>query len=171
MENIRLKRIYEFESIDEEFNISSLLGSLGVGSANTIKSYIVDALMTSLGMDKDSFLGKIINNAVQKMDFLHLTKYFTGGKESIGEWADIIVNGIVGALEDEISDSLFKGAFGTDVNNPIYKILKNTFKTAVNEEIFKNTIKDGVIEILGGTNSNEPLNIKDVFSKIKDLNK
>lgn len=163
---MRIQRLEDFSPVNEDFDFMKILSGLGSGGSNVIKGLVFDTIMGTMGFDKDSFMGKIIKNVIYRMELTKISKYFTGDKKAIAEWADAIVVGIVAAFEEELIDKIFIDFMKIDKNSPVYKILRESFKNAINDEIFKKHIRDGVVQILGGQNEQGK-----AFSPMSLLNK
>lgn len=149
---MRIQRLEEFSTVNEDFDLMGIVSGLGSGASNVIKELVVDSIMKVMGFDKDSFMGKIIKNTIYRMELTQISKYFTGDKKAIGEWAEAIVVGIVAAFEEELIDKIFIDFMKLDKNSLVYKTLRESFKNAINDDIFKNHIRDGVVKILQGSN-------------------
>jgi hypothetical protein len=164
---MRIQRLEEFHDINEDFDLMGIVSGLGSGASNVLKGIVADYIMDLMGFDKESFMGKIIKNTVYRMELTQITKYFAGDKKSIGEWADALVIGLVGALEEELLDKVFVDMMKIEKDSVIYKVLRESFKNAINDDIFKNHIKEGVVKILEGENAKgKGFSTKSILGKI-----
>jgi hypothetical protein len=164
---MRIQRLEEFQDINEDFDLMGIISGLGSGASNVLKGLAADYIMDLMGFDKESFMGKIIKNTIYRMELTQIAKYFSGDKKSIGEWADALVVGLVGALEEELLDKVFIDMMKIEKDSTIYKVLRESFKNAINDDIFKNHIKDGIVKILGGENEKgKEFSPKSILSKI-----
>jgi len=74
-----IKNFSEFESTNEEFDLSSIFSNLGNVGADLVKGKVAEYLYGYLGVKPESILGTVITNLVETIDFSEYWDIITGG--------------------------------------------------------------------------------------------
>ena len=122
----------------------SLMSAPG-GFIDTIEQMIIEKILTKLfgSYDPDTFLGAVISNVIENIDFTSIAKYF--GENNCEPIVDTLYNGISEAI---IQQGITK-IFGVDSQSGlITNTMKEAFTNAVNSTEFQTTLRNGIKEVI-----------------------
>jgi hypothetical protein len=121
-----IKNFSEFESANEGFDVTSLLGNLGDVGADLVKSKAAEYLYGYLGIKPESLLGTIISKLVQTVDFKEYWDIITGkGDFPISKIAPKLADATIEVVTDKGVDGIASSFNSTlDKNGLIYRAIK-----------------------------------------------
>lgn len=137
-----IKNFSEFESTNEDFNLDSLLGSVGEAGAGLLKSKIVEYLYGYLGVTPQSLLGLIISKAAQTVDFSEYWDIITGqGDFPISKIAPKFADATIEIIADRGIDGIATSVNSTlDPNGLIYRAFKEMITDQARQEDFRENL-------------------------------
>jgi hypothetical protein len=137
-----IKNFSEFESTNEDFDFSSILGNLGNVGADLIKGKVIEYLYGYLGVSPESVLGTIITNLAETIDFSEYWEIITGGGEmpvdklapkladaTIETFTELGIDGIAGKMNSNL-----------DKSGLIYRSFKEMISNQARKEDFRKSL-------------------------------
>ncbi len=134
----RIKRLEEFQEINEDFSLngilSSILPALGSGFTKTIKQKIVASLMETIGIKPDSVLSVLLQEFVDQLPVADIPGIITGEKGGAEYFAPKLAAFVQETVQRKGMDT-FAEKLGIDPNSGwLYPILRETLQTQIGKE-------------------------------------
>ena len=73
-----IKKFSDFQSTNEDFSLSSLIGSAGEGLVDVAKGKLIEYLYGYFGVKPESLLGTILTNFVEQVDIAEYPQFISG---------------------------------------------------------------------------------------------
>lgn len=140
-----IKNFSEFESTNEDFDFSSIIGNLGNVGADLIKGKVAEYLYGYLGVKPESILGTVITNLVETVDFSEYWDIITGGGDfPISKIAPKLADATIETLAEMGIDGITSKMSSTlDKNGLIYR----SFKEMISNQTRKAEFRENLISM------------------------
>jgi hypothetical protein len=137
-----IKNFSEFESTNEDFDFSSILGSLGNVGSDLIKGKAAEYLYGYLGVKPESILGTVITNLVETVDFKEYWEIITGGGEfPVSKIAPKLADATIETLTEMGIDGITsKVSSNLDKSGLIYRSFKEMLSNQTRKSDFRETL-------------------------------
>jgi hypothetical protein len=147
-----IKKFSDFQSTNEDFSLSSLIGSAGEGLVDVAKGKLIEYLYGYFGVSPKSLFGSMITNFVEQVDIAEYPQFISG---------EINVRDMAPKLADATIETLFEG--GIDGFATRFKIedqdgwVYRTFKEMISNQSRQGDLRKNLIDlwtsVLGGASS------------------
>jgi len=137
-----IKNFSEFESTNEDFDFSSILGNLGNVGTDLIKGKVIEYMYGYLGVSPESILGTIITNLAETIEFSEYWDIITGGGEmpvdklapkladaTIETFTELGIDGLAGKMNSNL-----------DKSGLIYRSFKEMISNQARKEDFRKNL-------------------------------
>ena len=147
-----IKKFSDFQSTNEDFSLSSLIGSAGEGLVDVAKGKLTEYLYGYFGVKSDSLLGTILTNFVEQVDIAEYPQ-FISGEISVRDMAPKLADATIETISDMGIDGIATKFKIEDKNGWIYRTLKEMLSNQTRQADFRETLVGLWTWILGGASS------------------
>jgi hypothetical protein len=119
---------YSPKQINED--LGSLLSNLGGDVLVYFKRYFIQAVLTKIGFDVNSFVGKMLVECLKNFEFLEISKYF--GDRACEEISDELLKCMTDYVSGEGLDAFGQLVFGENFQGIISGTLRQTLQRNLN---------------------------------------
>jgi hypothetical protein len=139
-----IKNFSEFESTNEDFDFSSIMGNLGDVGADLVKGKVAEYLYGYLGVKPESIIGTIITNLVETIDFSEYWEIITGkGDLPVGKLASKLADATIETITELGIDGITsKVSSSLDKSGLIYRGFKELISNQSRKADFRETLID-----------------------------
>lgn len=135
-----LDRVHRRQQLNEQLEeqimntIRSFLGSAGDAILDRIANEMCGPVLTHFGVQRTSFLGRVICEAFENLQASQITAFMRGETTACQVIAQDLVQAIGEALVDEIIE-----LFGVQQNTPMYRAVVAPIIEMITNSVFRNT--------------------------------
>lgn len=139
-----IKNFSEFESTNEDFDFSSIMGNLGDVGADLVKGKVAEYLYGYLGVKPESIIGTIITNLVETIDFSEYWEIITGkGDLPVSKLAPKLADATIETITELGIDGITsKVSSSLDKSGLIYRGFKELISNQARKADFRETLID-----------------------------
>lgn len=140
-----IKNFSEFESTNEDFDFSNIMGNLGDVGADLIKGKVAEYLYGYLGVKPESIIGTIITNLVETIDFSEYWEIITGkGNLPVSKLASKLADATIETITELGIDGIT-----SKVNSNLDKsgLIYRGFKELISNQSRKNEFRENLISM------------------------
>ena len=147
-----IKKFSDFQSTNEDFSLSSLIGSAGEGLVDVAKGKLTEYLYGYFGVKPESLLGTILTNFVEQVDIAEYPQ-FISGEISVRDMAPKLADATIETISEMGIDGIATRFKVEDKNGWIYRTLKEMLSNQTRQADLRETLVDLWTWILGGASS------------------
>ena len=147
-----IKKFSDFQSTNEDFSLSSLIGSAGEGLVDVAKGKLTEYLYGYFGVKPESLLGTIITNFVEQVDIAEYPQ-FISGEISVRDMAPKLADATIETISEMGIDGIATRFKVEDKNGWIYRTLKEMLSNQTRQADLRKTLVELWTWVLGGTSS------------------
>ena len=147
-----IKKFSDFQSTNEDFSLSSLIGSAGEGLVDVAKGKLTEYLYGYFGVKPESLLGTILTNFVEQVDIAEYPQ-FISGEISVRDMAPKLADATIETISDMGIDGIATKFKVEDKNGWIYRTIKEMLSNQTRQADFRETLVGLWTWILGGASS------------------
>jgi len=147
-----IKKFSDFQSTNEDFSLSSLLGSAGEGLVDVAKGKLTEYLYGYFGVKPESLLGTILTNFVEQVDIAEYPQ-FISGEISVRDMAPKLADATIETISEMGIDGIATRFKVEDKNGWIYRTLKEMLSNQTRQADLRSTLVDLWTWVLGGSSS------------------
>jgi len=147
-----IKKFSDFQRTNEDFSLSSLIGSAGEGLVDVAKGKLVEYLYGYFGVKPESLMGTIITNFVEQVDIAEYPQ-FISGEISVRDMAPKLADATIETISEMGIDGIATRFKVDDKNGWIYRTLKEMISNQTRQADFRETLVGLWTWILGGASS------------------
>jgi hypothetical protein len=147
-----IKKFSDFQSTNEDFSLSSLIGSAGEGLVDVAKGKLVEYLYGYFGVKPESLMGTIITNFVEQVDIAEYPQ-FISGEINVRDMAPKLADATIETISEMGIDGIATRFKVEDKNGWIYRTLKEMISNQTRQADFRETLVGLWTWVLGGASS------------------
>jgi len=147
-----IKKFSDFQSTNEDFSLSSLIGSAGEGLVDVAKGKLTEYLYGYFGVKPESLLGTILTNFVEQVDIAEYPQ-FISGEISVRDMAPKLADATIETISEMGIDGIATRFKVEDKNGWIYRTLKEMLSNQTRQADLRKTLVDLWTWVLGGSSS------------------
>ena len=147
-----IKKFSDFQSTNEDFSLSSLIGSAGEGLVDVAKGKLTEYLYGYFGVKPESLLGTILTNFVEQVDIAEYPQ-FISGEISVRDMAPKLADATIETISEMGIDGIATRFKVEDKNGWIYRTLKEMLSNQTRQADLRKTLVELWTWVLGGTSS------------------
>ena len=147
-----IKKFSDFQSTNEDFSLSSLIGSAGEGLVDVAKGKLVEYLYGYFGVKPESLLGTILTNFVEQVDIAEYPQ-FISGEISVRDMAPKLADATIETISEMGIDGIATRFKVEDKNGWIYRTLKEMLSNQTRQADLRKTLVELWTWVLGGSSS------------------
>jgi hypothetical protein len=147
-----IKKFSDFQSTNEAFSLSSLIGSAGEGLVDVAKGKLVEYLYGYFGVKPESLMGTIITNFVEQVDIAEYPQ-FISGEINVRDMAPKLADATIETISEMGIDGIATRFKVEDKNGWIYRTLKEMISNQTRQADFRETLVGLWTWVLGGASS------------------
>ena len=147
-----IKKFSDFQSTNEDFSLSSLIGSAGEGLVDVAKGKLTEYLYGYFGVKPESLLGTIITNFVEQVDIAEYPQ-FISGEISVRDMAPKLADATIETISEMGIDGIATRFKVEDKNGWIYRTLKEMLSNQTRQADLRKTLVELWTWVLGGSSS------------------
>ena len=147
-----IKKFSDFQSTNEDFSLSSLIGSAGEGLVDVVKGKLVEYLYGYFGVKPESLMGTIITNFVEQVDIAEYPQ-FISGEINVRDMAPKLADATIETISEMGLDGIATRFKVEDKNGWIYRTLKEMISNQTRQADFRETLVGLWTWVLGGASS------------------
>jgi len=147
-----IKKFSDFQSTNEDFSLSSLIGSAGEGLVDVAKGKLVEYLYGYFGVKPESLMGTIITNFVEQVDIAEYLQ-FISGEINVRDMAPKLADATIETISEMGIDGIATRFKVEDKNGWIYRTLKEMISNQTRQADFRETLVGLWTWVLGGASS------------------
>jgi len=147
-----IKKFSDFQSTNEDFSLSSLIGSAGEGLVDVAKGKLTEYLYGYFGVKPESLLGTILTNFVEQVDIAEYPQ-FISGEISVRDMAPKLADATIETISEMGIDGIATRFKVEDKNGWIYRTLKEMLSNQTRQADLRKTLVELWTWVLGGSSS------------------
>ena len=147
-----IKKFSDFQSTNEDFSLSSLIGSAGEGLVDVAKGKLIEYLYGYFGVSPESLLGTIITNFVEQIDIAEYPQ-FISGEINVRDMAPKLADATIETISDMGIDGIATKFKVEDKNGWIYRTIKEMLSNQTRQADFRENLVGLWTWVLGGASS------------------
>ena len=147
-----IKKFSDFQSTNEDFSLSSLIGSAGEGLVDVAKGKLVEYLYGYFGVKPESLMGTIITNFVEQVDIAEYPQ-FISGEINVRDMAPKLADATIETISEMGIDGIATRFKVEDKEGWIYRTLKEMISNQTRQADFRETLVGLWTWVLGGASS------------------
>ena len=160
-----IKKFSDFQSTNEDFSLSSLIGSAGEGLVDVAKGKLIEYLYGYFGVKPESLLGTILTNFVEQVDIAEYPQ-FISGEISVRDMAPKLADATIETISEMGIDGIATRFKVDDKDGWIYRTLKEMISNQTRQADLRETLIGLWTWVLGGASSGA----KSAFPNVKGKN-
>ena len=147
-----IKKFSDFQSTNEDFSLSSLIGSAGEGLVDVAKGKLIEYLYGYFGVKPESLLGTILTNFVEQIDIAEYPQ-FISGEINVRDMAPKLADATIETISDMGIDGIATKFKVEDKNGWIYRTIKEMLSNQTRQADFRENLVGLWTWVLGGASS------------------
>ena len=147
-----IKKFSDFQSTNEDFSLSSLIGSAGEGLVDVAKGKLTEYLYGYFGVKPESLLGTILTNFVEQVDIAEYPQ-FISGEISVRDMAPKLADATIETISEMGIDGIATRFKVDDKDGWIYRTLKEMISNQTRQADLRETLIGLWTWVLGGASS------------------
>ena len=147
-----IKKFSDFQSTNEDFSLSSLIGSAGEGLVDVAKGKLTEYLYGYFGVKPESLIGTILTNFVEQVDIAEYPQ-FISGEISVRDMAPKLADATIETISEMGIDGIATRFKVEDKNGWIYRTLKEMLSNQTRQADLRKTLVELWTWVLGGSSS------------------
>jgi hypothetical protein len=159
-----IKKFSDFQSTNEDFSLSSLIGSAGEGLVDVAKGKLIEYLYGYFGVKPESLLGTILTNFVEQVDIAEYPQ-FISGEINVRDMAPKLADATIETISEMGIDGIATRFKVDDKDGWIYRTLKEMISNQTRQADLRETLIGLWTWVLGGASSGAKTAFSDTAGK------